>query len=166
MRQKLVVAVLCAIFGACSCGPSIVRPPMGTVGSPLPMFITYFNPPPDYERWYHLAEQCAGMRGGYEGVMWGVVPHPWSTAAGQTHGQWSVTRDDKGFIKRVEIVLNADEWRDSLLVMHESLHDILFHNGWEGPAPKAGMSRDDSVRTRHPNPPFEKCAPTFFPPIK
>jgi hypothetical protein len=108
-----------------------------------PLYLTPFRPPVEYRRWYHAMEWCLRLKGDYEAVTWFVVPEPWSDgrAPGHTHGFWRAPH---------KIVLNALEWRDSVLVSHEAAHDILGSNGLQA--------------VPHPQPYFNgHCADSLYP---
>jgi hypothetical protein len=65
-----------------------------------------------------------------------------------TYGLWSPDR----------IIVSAVGWRDSALVSHEALHDILWVSGYRPP------EGDSSHRARHPVPPFNRCATEYYVP--
>lgn len=132
---------------------------------PVTGYITQFVPPVEYRGWYKDAERCAGRRGDYDGVEWYVVPTSWESPDGRTYAEWRY-RERHGTLAAMDplrnamealvsyhrmIVVNADEWRDSTLVMHEALHDILWMSGWR-PA-------DTTSAAMHPKPPYGRCAP-------
>lgn len=137
-------------------------PPQPDVGEPhigkvLPgLYIRRFNPPEEYERWYHAMEKCVGARGDYRKVEWLVVAAPWLDGQRRTHGSWESKNG------RERITVNAQEWLDSTLVMHEAIHDILWRAGWRRPPLADSATDTDSILAQHPTPPFERCATTFY----
>ena len=100
----------------CSAAPG--DPVVTTTGV---LFLTPFQPPKEYVRWYKAMEECLGLKGDYAKLRWFVVPAPWkepdAKANETTHGFWH-----DGYI-----VVNAKGWRDSVLVSHETVHDILSY---------------------------------------
>jgi hypothetical protein len=114
------------------------------------LYTTGFRPPAEYPRWYEAMERCSGRRGHYAALEWYVVPTPWPGANGLTHGLWSPHR----------IIVSAVGWRDSALVSHEALHDILWVSGYRPP------KGDSSHRAAHPVPPFNRCAPEYYVPTQ
>ncbi len=112
---------------------------------------TSLHAPAVYAVWYHAAERCIGLPGNVRAVHWYVVPAPWGPAgAGKTHAEWQVASGQH------RITVNAEESTDSVLVMHEAIHDILWINGWRWP--------DTTSAAKHPIPPFDRCAPAFYTP--
>lgn len=115
-----------------------------------------FSPPANYRDWYGEAEKCVGMKGDYDKVHWFVNPTPWGHT---TFAQFYVYRDSLGFPRQEEITISVGLWLDSMIVIHESIHDILWRNGWSAPSTK-GVSLS---QLEHPSPPFGKCAPANYP---
>jgi hypothetical protein len=114
------------------------------------LYTTGFRPPAEYRRWYEAMERCSGRRGHYAALEWYVVPTPWPGTNGLTYGLWSPQR----------IIVSAAGWRDSVLVSHEVLHDILWVSGYRPP------ESDSSHWAGHPVPPFNRCAPEYYAPSR
>lgn len=132
-----------------------------TITQPVPirpgLYLTRITPSPIYASIYRAVERCSGGHGDYSKVEWLTVPAPWLSGQHQTLGSWEAL--DGG---RSRIILNAKQLSSIGLIAHESLHDILWRSGWEGPPYGAESTWDDSVQVRHPRPPFGKCAPTYL----
>lgn len=128
---------------------SFTHPELTPVGGPL--IITAFKPPAEYARWYANMERCLGAEGKYDKVRWFVTPEPWrgsDKVRGITHGA-NLGHD--------RILVNALEWRDSVLVEHEAVHHILHKNDMHG-------------TMNHPPPYFDEaeeggCANEFYTPV-
>lgn len=122
------------------------------------LYVWRFTPTADYARWYRAMERCTGMKGAYKRVSWLMVEAPWLRGQRRTHGSWSGNNDNG----TARITVNAEEWQDSMLVAHEALHDILWRNGFVPPSLMPWATDADSIRAKHPTPPFDVCAPTYY----
>jgi hypothetical protein len=114
-----------------------------------PLILTPFTPPDDYARWYANMEKCADVEGDYSQIKWYVVPAPWvgtDSAHATTRAFW-IKRDDTR-----RIIVNAQEWRDSVLVEHEMLHDVLSY-------------RENKPTVEHPAPWFDGKCSEEVPPV-
>lgn len=158
MRAKLAIAGVCLLFGLCAHASLSPRPK--NPYPPRPLVVRTFTPPANYAGWYESAEKCAGMKGDFKAVTWTITPTPWGDT---TYAEWHVVRDSLGFPKRVEITISVGLWLDSMIVIHESLHDILWRNGWAAPDAPEGLGHDATARLYHPSPPYGVCAPIFYP---
>jgi hypothetical protein len=101
------------------------------------------------KHFYRAAEKCLGLKGNYARVRWFLTPKPWSDGQhqGLTYGMWR-EKSPKN-----KITLNAAEANDSVLIVHESTHDIL--------------SRHPEITDTalHPMPYFDgRCSPEFHAP--
>lgn len=86
------------------------------------LYVNQIKPLANYERWYKWAEACTGLKGNYKKVRWYVTPAPWND--GQhggllTYGMWQ---------RGNRITLNLPEVNDSVLVIHEVLHDLASYH--------------------------------------
>ena len=107
-------------------------------------------PDTSWERIYHEVEKCVGMKKGkYEAVRWFVTPAPWGSGQYLTYGLWHVS-DGKP-----RIIVAA---RDTAVVRHEALHDVLWRNGFK----PFRIPADSSNNPEHPMPPFGLCAKRAF----
>lgn len=161
MLTRIGKWVALAVFASIAWASACVHQTMasGDVPSaqaaPISEYITQFRPPAEYRVWYETAAKCAGLKGDFDGIDWFVVPQPWATdtLGHHAHGEWRLKRRLDGLHRY--IIVNAMEWRDSSLVMHESLHDQLYLSGW--------VPHGNTLEDKHPTPPFDKCAKRFWP---
>jgi hypothetical protein len=168
-RRHAVTAFL-LLATAILCVGKLHAQTAGSGTPPINGYITRFVPPAEYRTWYMDAAKCADLPpGDYDSLEWYVVPSPWGAPGKKTFAEWR-THARHGELRISDplrsateavvsyhryIVVNAEEWRDSSLVMHESLHDILWMSGWR-PA-------DTTAAAMHPRPPFDRCAPAVHP---
>lgn len=93
----------------------------GGISAPLvlPSGVIPFEAPAVYAQWWADVEACSGRTGDMERVNWFVVPNSkWFTIRGVAYdGYW--------FEYHHEIVLPSANVKDSLVVRHEMLHDLL-----------------------------------------
>jgi hypothetical protein len=107
------------------------------------------HPPALWERIYKEVEKCVGKRGKFKAVKWYVTAQPWmDSTTGKTYGMWRIANGKPSII-----VAHGDTG----VVRHESLHDILWANGFR----PIHLSWDNSTNPEHPMPPFGKCAERF-----
>lgn len=159
--MKPFIAGIVCLWASCMGGGQLAH---AQEAAPVPVYATEFRPPEEYRVWYREAERCAGFRGNYHKVIFAVTEKPWKTGydslsktALYTYGQWTSAEHGYGLI-----VLNADDWRNEFYVKHEMLHDILWRNGWKNPSTPTNLADTVDIRSRHPVPPYERCAPTYI----
>jgi hypothetical protein len=86
----------------------------------LPGDAERFVPPPVYERWWAMVEECSGRQGSLEAVAWYAAPHQLqnpSNPAESVEGYWSAGSN--------RIVLNSNDTIDGAIVRHEMLHALI-----------------------------------------
>lgn len=88
--------------------------------APMPGNPTLFQPPPQYGRWYALAEDCAGKRGDFDRVRWywynwERIPRGRGESGNAVGATWHAQH---------KIALAQPFLFDSATVIHESIHDI------------------------------------------
>jgi hypothetical protein len=91
---------------------------------------------------YHEVEQCAGRRGDYDTIRWGVMEAPLQGPKGPTYA-FTVGR-------RIVLVRG-----DTTYLRHEMLHHILEISGWHPHALKPGEHY--TIADLHPMPVFGLC---------
>lgn len=130
MRAAVSALVLILALPLYACAQSLSSPAIYAhptlTPAAGPLMITQFLPPAEYARWYANMESCLGLDGQYAAVRWFVVPSPWKGSdqvRGLTHG---------AYIGSHRIIVNAQEWSDSVLVEHEAIHHILDTQGLSG----------------------------------
>lgn len=115
------------------------------------IIVEEINPPTLWEAIYHEVEDCVGMKKGrFKAIRWFVTPEPWGPADNLTWGLWHASGGQP------RIVIAA---RDTGVVRHEALHDILWRNGFK----PFRVPADSSNNPEHPMPPFGTCAKRAFP---
>ncbi len=140
MTAGTLLLLLTSPLLAQSAAPAIVPSVVPTVAV---VYVAEFTPPPSYAVWYADAERCSGLVGNYARVRWYLAAHPWSSAAGVTYGSWRAPH---------RITVNGDGEADSVLVVHEAIHDILSYY----PALQTGAA--------HPLPWFDgRCSRAAYP---
>src|SRR4029079_6990738 len=87
---------------------------------PLPAGTVGFSPPPAYELWWSLVQECAGRTGRMRSVDWYVVPGDLD-ADGSVEAYWSPGGN--------RIVLTSRKQMDGTIVRHEILHALLRGGG-------------------------------------
>jgi len=98
--------------------------------------------PASWRRIYHEVEQCAGKRGNYDAIRWGVMEAPLQGPKGATYA-FTVGR-------RIVLVRG-----DTTYVRHEMLHHILEISGWH---PRTLKPRERyTIADLHPMPLFGLC---------
>lgn len=152
MRAFALSLILTLALPLAACAQEVAHATYMTYSHPRltpaagPLVITNFKPPADYARWYANMERCLGLEGDYDAVRWFVVPAPWrgsEQVTGLTHG---------ANIGENRIIVNATEWRDSVLVEHESVHHILAQHDLQG-------------EMNHPMPYYDgRCASEWYTP--
>ena len=98
--------------------------------------------PASWRRIYHEVEQCAGKRGNYDAIRWGVMEAPLQGPKGATYA-FTVGR-------RIVLVRG-----DTTYVRHEMLHHILEISGWHPRTLKPGERY--TIADLHPMPLFGLC---------
>ena len=98
--------------------------------------------PASWRRIYHEVEQCAGRRGDYDAIRWGVMEAPLQGPKGPTYA-FTVGR-------RIVLVRG-----DTTYLRHEMLHHILEVSGWHPRALKTGEHY--TIADLHPMPLFGLC---------
>jgi hypothetical protein len=98
--------------------------------------------PESWRRMYHEVEQCAGRRGDYDAIRWGVMEAPLQGPKGPTYA-FTVGR-------RIVLVRG-----DTTYLRHEMLHHILEVSGWQPRALKPGEHY--TIADLHPMPLFGLC---------
>lgn len=155
--RRLFLLTLLGLLGACA-GCATTEPssldPLGTAASEATFFaaadgttvVAYrLTPSATLMRWYHQVERCAQLAGHVERVKWYVTPRVGVNRV----GEWRSPHT---------ILLEAAVLTDSSVVMHETLHDLLYQHGWR-PAP-------DDTSGGHPAPYFMPghtgCATRYY----
>jgi len=100
------------------------------------------KPPASWRPIYHEVEQCAGRRGDYDAIRWGVMESPLQGPKGPTYA-FTVGR-------RIVLVRG-----DTTYLRHEMLHHILEISGWHPHALKPGEHY--TIADLHPMPVFGLC---------
>jgi hypothetical protein len=95
-----------------------------------------------WRRIYHEVEQCAGKRGDYDAIRWGVMEAPLQGPKGTTYA-FTVGR-------RIVLVRG-----DTTYLRHEILHHILEISGWHPRTLKPGERY--TIADLHPMPLFGLC---------
>jgi hypothetical protein len=98
--------------------------------------------PESWRRIYHEVEQCAGRRGDYDAIRWGVMEAPLQGPKGPTYA-FTVGR-------RIVLVRG-----DTTYLRHEMLHHILEVSGWRPRALEPGEHY--TIADLHPMPLFGLC---------
>jgi hypothetical protein len=106
------------------------------------------HPPAIWERIYKEVEKCVGFKGKFKAIKWYITAAPWESDNGTTYGMWRISNGKSSII-----VAHGD----TAVVRHESLHDILWYNGFR----PFHMAGDNSTNPEHPMPPFGKCAERY-----
>lgn len=108
LGKFLIPAIVFAVFAACV---SVTDPqlPDGTIR---------FTPPPVYQTWWSMAEECSGRAGSISDVEWYVVPgvSDFEHQGRFVSGYWSRASN--------RIVLAEKAILDGPLVRHEMLHSL------------------------------------------
>jgi hypothetical protein len=158
-RFGTVSGLMCFVtllFGSPLSAQTPIQGPHNGPVSPS-LYVWRMTPTADYERWYKAMEKCTGMKGAYKRIDWLMVEAPWLQGQRRTHGSWQGSDNGKA-----RITVNAEEWTDSMLVMHEALHDILWRNDFVPPPLPDWASDTDSIEAKHPKPFFGRCAKTYY----
>jgi hypothetical protein len=114
--SKPIRATLLALVAGLSCG-HLVDPA-------LPSNAERFVPPPVYEQWWAMVEQCSGLQGSLESIQWFAVPDQLTDPANPSdpvEGYWSAASN--------RIVLNGDDTVAGSIVRHEMLHALVRSKG-------------------------------------
>jgi hypothetical protein len=118
------------------------RLPTGDAPAFLLASVQPLKAPASWRRIYHQVEQCAGWRGDYDAIRWGVMEAPLQGPKGPTYG-FTVGR-------RIVLVRG-----DTTYLRHEMLHHILEISGWHPHALKPGEHY--TIADLHPMPVFSLC---------
>jgi hypothetical protein len=116
--------------------------PAGDAPAFLLVSVQPIKAPASWRRIYHEVEQCAGRRGDYDAIRWGVMEAPLQGPKGPTYG----------FTVGHRIVLLRG---DTTYLRHEMLHHILEFSGWQPRALKPGEHY--TIADLHPMPLFGVC---------
>ena len=96
---------------------------------------TLIEPGPEYATWYAETEECTGIKGDFERVLWFTFPDRFPCEEfGTCSGFWDDHR----------IFLQAENANNEGLVKHEIIHDLLAGS----PANDANAKHDDPVWDR------------------
>ncbi len=112
-------------------------PPVFMLASVQPL-----TAPAEWRSIYAEVERCAGFRGDYDAIKWGVMEGPLNGPKGPTYG----------FTVGHRIVLIRD---DTTYLRHEMLHHILAVGGWHPRTLQAGEHY--TIADVHPMPLFGLC---------
>lgn len=148
LATGLLIASL--VFGlALNAHGAVRQPTVASVAIPAgdaPVFLLAsvqpLSAPASWRRIYHEVEQCAGRRGDYDAIRWGVMEAPLQGPKGPTYA-FTVGR-------RIVLVRG-----DPTYLRHEMLHHILEISGWHPRALKPGEHY--TIADLHPMPLFGLC---------
>jgi hypothetical protein len=123
--------------------PAAAQPlPAGDAPAFLLASVQPLKPAASWRRIYHEVEQCAGKRGDYDAIRWGVMEAPLHGPKGPTYA----------FTAGRRIVLVRG---DTTYLRHEMLHHILEVSGWHPRALEPGEHY--TIADLHPMPLFGLC---------
>ena len=123
--------------------PAAAQPlPAGDAPVFLLASVQLLKAPASWRRIYHEVERCAGRRGDYDAIRWGVMEAPLHGPKGPTYA-FTVGR-------RIVLVRG-----DTTYVRHEMLHHILEVSGWQPRALRPGQHY--TIADLHPMPLFGLC---------
>lgn len=142
VRQPTVASVAIAPTTRTHRPPAAQPLPAGDAPAFLLASVQPIKAPASWRRIYHDVEQCAGKRGDYQAIRWGVMEAPLHGPKGPTYA-FTVGR-------RIVLVRG-----DTTYLRHEMLHHILEVSGWH---PRA-LEADEhyTIADLHPMPLFGLC---------
>ena len=106
-----------ALFAAALVAPLLAACEVMTA-PPLPDGAARFDPPPAYQLWWAMTQQCSARPGALASINWYVVPgaHSLEVEGKRVDGYWTSAGNT--------IVLAEDAMMDPSLVRHEMLHAL------------------------------------------